>query len=283
MDVNETEAVSLGSFLRQEREKRDLSQDDIAQRIRLRRFIVEAIENEDWARLPPPVFVKGFVRSYAHTLELDESRVLELYQQGAPPEQDTLKAVEAPRPARRFRILLLLLGLAALGCILYFWYVQSSARNRDSLSFVVQPEPLYPELKPAARPEKSAPENLTESRSKMPQPDPPERRLQEQPPPLGPQRGPAEASDTPERVLKALVKEKTWVSIRVDGNGAKEFLFPPGARHQWKGMRGFEVVVGNAAGVNFELDGKKIDNLGQPGQVVRFRLPEGFDPNIGGD
>jgi hypothetical protein len=42
-------------------------------------------------------------------------------------------------------------------------------------------------------------------------------------------------------------------------------------------MRGFELLIGNAGGIDFELNGKKVGPIGRPGQVVRVRLPGDYD------
>ena len=57
--------AKLGSLLREQREKMNLGHDQIAQKIQLRRTIIEAMESEAWERLPPPVFARGFFRSSA--------------------------------------------------------------------------------------------------------------------------------------------------------------------------------------------------------------------------
>lgn len=271
------ETVRLGPFLRHEREKMNLSQEEIAQKIRLRRFIVDAIENEAWERLPPPVFVKGFVRSYAKTLDLDEQKVLDLYHRTAPPAQQVLKPVEFARASHRVLILVLLLGVAALGCIAYFWYVKASTRERQPLSVTERAAPVQRETSRPDKREKAVmvtvPSTVPEAITAAPPEERPEAR-----PPVEPASAPAPEEEVPDLVLKALVRETTWLSIRVDGDEPREFIFQPGARPQWKGKKKFEIVVGNAAGVDFELDGKTMGNLGQPGQVVRLSLPEGFEP-----
>ena len=41
-----------------------------------------------------------------------------------------------------------------------------------------------------------------------------------------------------------------------------------------------DILVGNAAGVEFEFNGKMIKDLGEPGKVVRVRLPEDFESKV---
>ncbi len=79
-------------------------------------------------------------------------------------------------------------------------------------------------------------------------------------------------------VLKGSVLETTWMRIKIDHDEPREFLFQPGSKPQWKAKEGFDLIVGNAAGMEFDFNGKKLVKLGNLGQVVRLRLPEGFNP-----
>jgi hypothetical protein len=78
--------------------------------------------------------------------------------------------------------------------------------------------------------------------------------------------------------LKGVVLEETWVRVQIDNGGPKEYIFKPGARPQWKAREGFQVTVGNAAGIEFELNGTKVKSLGKPGKVVKLNLPASFKP-----
>lgn len=57
--------------LRHAREQLGLSLREVADRTRIRVAILEAIENHDDERLPPPVFTRGFVKAYAREVGLD--------------------------------------------------------------------------------------------------------------------------------------------------------------------------------------------------------------------
>jgi len=83
-------------------------------------------------------------------------------------------------------------------------------------------------------------------------------------------------SEIRELTLKANVREKTWVRIIVDDQGPKEYIFTPGSHPEWKAKEGIELVIGNAGGISFEFNGVQIENIGNPGQVVRLSLPEGY-------
>jgi cytoskeleton protein RodZ len=70
------------------------------------------------------------------------------------------------------------------------------------------------------------------------------------------------------------------VKIYVDDKAPKEYMFRPGSRPQWEAKEGFYVMVGNASGIEFDLNGKVYRNLGKEGDVVRLRLPDDFERQI---
>lgn len=55
----------------------DIKEAERATRIRARH--IEALESGDWDKLPPDVYVRGFLKNYASFLKLDETKVLRLY------------------------------------------------------------------------------------------------------------------------------------------------------------------------------------------------------------
>ena len=74
---------SIGDFFRQVRETKGLTVDEVASKTRIRADFVRAIEEGNYARLPDQVFARGFVRSYARSLGLDEEDALQRFVQSA--------------------------------------------------------------------------------------------------------------------------------------------------------------------------------------------------------
>jgi cytoskeleton protein RodZ len=74
-------ADGLGEFLRRERELRQISLDDVAERTKISRRYLEAIEEGQYDRLPGETFVRGFIRSYAQSVGLDPQDALLMYNQ----------------------------------------------------------------------------------------------------------------------------------------------------------------------------------------------------------
>jgi len=68
---------NLGSLLREERERRGLSLEEISDKIKISKSCLAAIEEGDEARLPHPVYAKGFIRNYARLLGIDNEEFLD--------------------------------------------------------------------------------------------------------------------------------------------------------------------------------------------------------------
>ena len=70
---------NFGERLKRERELREVTLEEITQATRIGSRFLQALENEEWGKLPGGVFNRGFVRSIAHYLGLDEEAFLAEY------------------------------------------------------------------------------------------------------------------------------------------------------------------------------------------------------------
>ena len=80
--------VRIGQLLREAREMKGISLDEVSQTLFIRKRVIEAIEAGDWDHLPDPVYVKGYVRQYALFLDILDILVREMASDG----------VESPGP-----------------------------------------------------------------------------------------------------------------------------------------------------------------------------------------
>jgi cytoskeleton protein RodZ len=76
---------NFGERLKRERELREVTLEEITSATRIGPRFLEALENEDWEKLPGGVFNRGFVRSIARYLGLDEEVLLGEYDLAHPP------------------------------------------------------------------------------------------------------------------------------------------------------------------------------------------------------
>src|SRR5205823_7556491 len=92
-------ASTAGAQLRAAREAAGLSQEAVAEQLKLAPRQVRAIEEDDYARLPGRTFVRGFVRNYARLVRLDPAAVMAALPRGdgtSPLDRPSLTAVSRP-------------------------------------------------------------------------------------------------------------------------------------------------------------------------------------------
>lgn len=72
-------SLTLGEKLRKAREERGISISEVAEQTRISPHYLECIENDDYRTLPGGIFNKGFVKSYAKFVGLDEQEAIQDY------------------------------------------------------------------------------------------------------------------------------------------------------------------------------------------------------------
>lgn len=75
------ETVNFGTLLKEEREKRKISLSEISNATKLSVSALQLMEKGNLDDLPPDVFVRGFIRSYARTIGISSNEPLELLDQ----------------------------------------------------------------------------------------------------------------------------------------------------------------------------------------------------------
>jgi transcriptional regulator with XRE-family HTH domain len=72
-------SLTLGEKLRQAREAKGISVSEVAEQTRISPLYIQSIENNDYKPLPGGIFNKGFVKSYAKFIGVDEQEALADY------------------------------------------------------------------------------------------------------------------------------------------------------------------------------------------------------------
>ncbi len=253
-----------------EREARGLSLHDIFEMTRVSLVNLEAVEREDFDRLPPPVYARNFIRKYAHAVGIDEKTILDRYAR----HLDSLKEpidenkVQKPWPEANRRYTFLFLSLAAvvlLGILVSVIFLYDQAGSPPS------PAPVAPV---ESSPESTAP--APEITAAVPSPSAPETKP-------GSAVSPASMEKaiippvSPAGKMYHLVfdaRELTWIRITEDRNPPYQVLLKPGERIERMASEFFLLDIGNAGGINLTFQGKPLGTLGKPGQIIHIRLPE---------
>jgi cytoskeletal protein RodZ len=137
---------NFGERLKRERELREVSPNEVVVATRISLRFLEALENEDWDKLPGGIFNRGFVRAIARYLGLDEEHLLAEY--------DLARGDQAPEfasspenripSAPKWMIAALVLGalvvIAALVAAgIYGWRRYSARRHAKATSALTSP------------------------------------------------------------------------------------------------------------------------------------------------
>ena len=80
--------ISLGQYLRNEREQRGLSIDEAALETNIAKKYIEALEKDEYGFFPAEMYVTGFLSSYIEMLELDKELVLSMYKRAINKEKE---------------------------------------------------------------------------------------------------------------------------------------------------------------------------------------------------
>src|ERR1041384_6920457 len=142
---------TFGERLKRERELREVTQKEICSATRIAPKFLEALENEDWERLPGGVFGRGFVRSIARYLGLSEENLLSDYDlargetTALPSNKPEERIPQTPKwiPALAVVLLLgLVAGLVIGGSYAWRLYVARRAAKKASGVITNVPSPV---------------------------------------------------------------------------------------------------------------------------------------------
>src|SRR5260221_142787 len=108
---------NFGERLKRERELREVSPNEVVVATRISLRFLEALENEDWDKLPGGIFNRGFVRAIAQYLGLDEEDLLAEYDLAhgdQSPEAQLAAESRIPAPPKWIAVALALGALAII-------------------------------------------------------------------------------------------------------------------------------------------------------------------------
>jgi len=149
-------AASIGEQLRLAREGRGIPLREISDQTRISVRYLEAIESNDYERLPGGVFTRSFIKAYARCVGYDEKDAIEGYTRYLREHGETADEVKTTpihskvytdAPATRSPVLTVLLAILILALLTagalaaLHWYQRraNAVETQDQQSFVLAP------------------------------------------------------------------------------------------------------------------------------------------------
>lgn len=120
---------TVGQILRETREAKQYTLEDIEKNTKIRKELLHALENDQYNKLPPVTFVQGFIKNYGQFLGLDTQKLLAIFRRGFEDSKHppvVLESFSHPIKQKKFRItpaqvVGTVLGIIILGFFVYLW------------------------------------------------------------------------------------------------------------------------------------------------------------------
>ena len=297
----------IGQMLRDTREEKGLTLDEISKALIIKKPVISAIESGDWDSLPPPVYVKGYVNQYAALLNIADLLEAEIARVESQPPPEAQRVVAKERVPKRQRVVttegvpkgwtrknkviaVVVVGAIAVAFIIFL--------NLPKTTPVAPPIPTVEgtqqavqttTVAPPSQTTESTPEAVQTTTStqatqavqtaspstqttRATQATPPNtKEPQAEASPVAPEQGVKPVLEP--KKLTIVCQERTWVRIIIDGLEQKEFTLKPEEVVVLDAKENFDLLIGNAGGVKLFYNGKETDFSGQSGEVKHVHLP----------
>jgi cytoskeleton protein RodZ len=303
---------SFGEKLKQEREKRKITLEQISSSTKIGTRMLQALEENNFNQLPGGIFNKGFVRAYSRFLGLDEDQTVAEYLQAsgdaapasteiaaredeARENEQNISRLEAISDAHSrqlpWGLLAALLLLIALALSLWSHRQRERARQsqRPAPTTAVLPVPAAPASSESSGKIPGKTSNDESASGASTTGSPTAGSPANSPPPRG---SGSAALKTPPNVITAVpaetpgeftvviqAREESWISITADGKTAPSEILAAGGERTIHGRKEVVIKAGNAGGIDFRFNGKRLAVGGQSGEVKTVTFgPAGLVP-----
>lgn len=259
---------TIGRALQQARIEAGLTVDDVSNHTRVRVAIVQAIEHDDFAPCGGDVYARGHVRTLARAVHLDPAPLLEQYaaEHGgglAPTPATPIFEAERIRPERRgpnWTAAMVAAIVVVIGFV-GFTLISGGSDSGDATKTQV----AKGSTPTAGRSASPAPRGSEPAGRK---PEPSDSAI-------------AAAPRDKVTVQVSATDGRSWISAK-DHNGRTLFdgLLKQGDSQTFQDKEEIDLVLGDAGAIELYVNGKKIQDDFQPGQVERLTYTKG-DPVTG--
>ncbi len=303
---------SFGERLQREREMRGITLEEISESTKITSRCLQALEEEEFDKLPGGIFNKGFVRAYAHYLGIDEDQAVADFVVASGGEQEQ-PLPDPPEPravilgqraegqpnwrAIALVVVLLVTAIAALRklgpSVVRLVEAEWTARSRNpEPTAATSPAPAsvapqsVPEVAapptptpPAATKNKKSvtkakPVEVATSTPATARPAPPVAAAAPSPPPRAPAAAPSPPppARSSDFVVQIRATEDAWVQIVADGKLTSEGVLVPPAEKRVRATKQVVIKTGNAAGVEVFFNGQPVPPFGDENQMATLTL-----------
>ncbi len=332
--------MSVGEILRRTRLHYGQSFDDVERALNIRAHQVEALESGSYEKLPGPVYISGFLKTYANYLGLDSHKIVALYRdqtKSIPAQQvkrfsQRSKLKKQPKSSKALPLGIVFIALVLIVGIATGWWLSNSKlmtqNDNPVLDPAIQTERVNTKnetqsetdndnlVPPAENTDQNSKQNNTRAEkadlttiptvqetlgraevlsnsvytNENTQGDTAPSRLEARTAlnstenvstaastnTLDNNQSPINTNSSPtnikanEKGIILAITQNTWVEIRDStGQAIVSRVLQAGDKYFVPETPGLSMSLGNASGVEVEIDGRKLNTLGKSGEVKR--------------
>jgi cytoskeletal protein RodZ len=284
-EAQEEQFREIGVYLRQAREEKSISIDEVSIHTRIRAAFVEAIEQGQAEELPEAVFVQGFIRRYCDAIGIDGTILTANFGDLFLPMVDSSENKNIEKKSNLYIPLAVPYVLLLIGASVGLFYILTPRRNgelttqNNKLTATSTPSPTNTQTNtpvvvsetstPTVSPTQS-PTNISPTTTSTPQASP---TLSPTPTPIStptvtptPSMSPTiEAGSGVEVGIE--LQGESWLRVKVDGKTAFEGTLKKGDKQAWTGAKEVSVYSGNAGAVLVSANKKPATVMGGEGSL----------------
>lgn len=245
--------ATLGQELKQQREACGKSLEEISRTTNIAIRFLQAIERDDYRKLPGDLYNRSFIRQLSRAIGYDEARALQLYERQSgspriPTDEEISRAPEVLPPPKTGNALLLTLTLSVVGIVI----AGTSYAFPGWWKFLGAPFLSSQKTTP--------PQSLP-----VPSTEPPPATT---PTPASP---PAPVLPTlpNELVLELRATGKCWTRIQVDGGEQEEFILLPDDVRLYRAKEKIVLSLGARQAVSVTVNGRPLELPSRDGITVK--------------
>lgn len=241
-NVGVIDISGFGEKLRVEREKQGFDLNAVAEETKIRKLYLNALEEEDFAILPPRVYATGFVARYAKFLNMDSEALVSEFQSLAyknKPNEKIVVEEEKTNKNVKFPIKNIIGG--ALFLFIVVWAGNYLVPYISQRGAAQPPSVQEPKVNQNNQNKNNQNQNQNNQGQKL---------------------------VTNKLVLDIAARENCWLNIRVDGIDQYTGIMTTGQKQSFTANQSIIIRAGNAGGVDLTLNNKKLAPLGESGQVI---------------
>ena len=248
--------MNLGSLIAKAREGAALSIEDLAGATSIRPALLRDIESNDFSHCGGQTYARGHIRNIAKCLKADETEFLRIYEEEQAIEKRTMHDLLAEnnvmrKPATKRKVSwksLVLISIASLGIAGVAQIVVSNISTVENATIDIATADVTTSL-----PTVEASVSASTSTSAKP----------------APSEQSSFSTGTGVKVVINAVRAKSWLFVSdAAGRTLYSGQMSMGATHVFTSDNRLDFKVGNAGGVDLEVNGKKLSSIGPDGAVV---------------